>query len=220
MPDFGPQSFFLNICERYRFSYIEVSVYQYVPQTVADPRIVHRLGVKDFDRSFSQLYQSLASGHEIAVHSRSKRSIAGRAAIFHVPMLDLACSEIDEGQLATLEQLAFDIRARAMCLFASGRSYHVYFDAAISHQAWVRFMGRALLTNLPNATPLVDSRWIGHRLQAGFASLRWTNNSRWYVKSPQLIDGADFEWSRFQGRSKSYGRELPALVQHWLLPHA
>ena len=63
----------------------------------------------------------------------------------------------------------------------SGRSFHAYSLRLISPKEWREFMGRLLLLNLPGRSSFIDSRWVGHRLVAGYASLRWTANSEQYT---------------------------------------
>ena len=53
---------------------------------------------------------------------------------------------------------------------------------------WIKFMGSLLLLNIPGKIKIVDSRWVGHRLLGGYASLRWSNNTRQYKRFPVLID--------------------------------
>lgn len=64
---------------------------------------------------------------------------------------------------------------------------HAYGSGLISNKEWVQVMGALLLANLPNEKSIIDSRWIGHRLIGGVASLRWSANSDAYLKAPSLI---------------------------------
>jgi hypothetical protein len=52
----------------------------------------------------------------------------------------------------------------------------------MTHDDWIRFLGRALLL-----APIVDPRYIAHRLIDGFAVLRISTNPA-KQKLPELVD--------------------------------
>ncbi len=103
--------------------------------------------------------------------------------IKHVPMIDFAVKPGMAAEVITWtdHHLGIDLQ-----LFDSGRSFHGYGIRPISETQWVRLMGLLLLGNAPNREPVVDARWIGHRLLAGYSSLRWSNNSTHYTRWPTL----------------------------------
>jgi hypothetical protein len=101
----------------------------------------------------------------------------------HIPLIDFS-SDNEELVLAESEKLAKEYGTNAY-LFNSGRSFHFYMNTFLSVEEWVKFMGRILLMNVDQE--IVDSRWVGHRLLAGYASLRLTANSNQYKKQPTLI---------------------------------
>ena len=72
-------------------------------------------------------------------------------------------------------------------IFDSGRSFHAYGNRLLSTEEWIQFMGSLLLLNEPGKNKLIDTRWIGHRLMAGYSSLRWSCNTRWYKRFPTFI---------------------------------
>lgn len=74
-----------------------------------------------------------------------------------------------------------------MIWYESGRSFHGYGTTLISNEEWIQLMGRLLLVNQPQQHPIVDSRWIGHRLIAGYSALRWTKNTDDYIQVPKLL---------------------------------
>lgn len=74
-----------------------------------------------------------------------------------------------------------------LTLYDSGRSLHGYYSVLMSAAEFRGFLGRLLLMNALDDEPLVDSRWIGHRLLGGYCALRWSNNSESYLKTPSRV---------------------------------
>lgn len=112
------------------------------------------------------LVANLPSGYGLAACSRVSLRSKQDA---HIPMLDFRCPCSDENAQAIKRMLAF-----AGChdgiLVESGRSYHFYGTTLLSEAGWIEFMGRALLF-----APIVDSRFIGHRLVDGRCRLKVTD---------------------------------------------
>lgn len=157
------------------------SRYLYVPQTVRDDRTEFSVPLRKVTISWLQeQLGGLPQGYELAFHSRLQR----RSQAFHVPMIDFAENPASGKALNrwVKNHLALDLT-----LFRSGRSFHGYGTRPISQEEWVRFMGLLLLANLPKRRPLVDNRWIGHRLMAGYSALRWSHNSPHYLSSPTKL---------------------------------
>lgn len=125
----------------------------------------------------------LPEGYELALHSMLKN----KEQEFHIPMVDFSAEIIQKKDV-----LAWASRSSGVTLklFDSGRSFHGYGVEPMSKDQWVRFMGFLLLANLPNQPQLIDTRWIGHRLLAGYSTLRWSKNSPYYVGLPTVISGA------------------------------
>lgn len=48
-------------------------------------------------------------------------------------------------------------------------------------------MGKLFLATQVGVPPTVDPRWVGHRLIAGYAALRWTKNTPHYVDTPKKL---------------------------------
>jgi hypothetical protein len=46
----------------------------------------------------------------------------------------------------------------------------------------------ALLQNPPLEAEVVDTRWVAHRLLAGYGTLRWTANQPRYLKEPRVVN--------------------------------
>jgi hypothetical protein len=126
----------------------------------------------------SQL-EGLAPGEELALHSR----VWCGDQCFHIPMIDF------ETRLeAAAKAIALpDAQQRTLVLFNSGTSFHGYCTELLDSRGWIQFMGCLLLANQPGEQPIVDQRWVGHRLRAGYGSLRWSCNTAKYRAYPTLV---------------------------------
>lgn len=172
-----------NILNRYGDSVeFEFSRYSYSPQTIKDEREIFNVSGKDISVSYiADLIQNLGSNTELAFHSRIKIG----SEIKHIPMIDLSAvsaARAHKGLFNVLpERFLTDL-----ILFDSGRSFHVYSLSLIEENYFGEFLGRLLLSNKPGEPLLVDARWVGHRLIAGYMSLRWSCNSESYLQYPKL----------------------------------
>lgn len=127
---------------------------------------------------------SLEPEEELALHSR----ITIKGHTFHIPMIDFATSEPLAANIA--DRIRFFLPRKvflSLAFFDSGRSYHAYSTALLKPKEWLDFMGRLLLINPRGSQEIIDSRWVGHRLIGGYCSLRWSNNTGKYVRSPTSI---------------------------------
>jgi hypothetical protein len=86
----------------------------------------------------------------------------------HIPMIDFRCSTTEQN-LRLLTEAVLELGEKAGVFLTSGKSYHYYGLVPLDHHAWLKFLGRCLLLN-----PLVDTRYVGHRLIAGMCQLRIT----------------------------------------------
>jgi hypothetical protein len=84
----------------------------------------------------------------------------------HIPLLDFSLSLSDENQ-TLVENAARLLGLQHALVLNSGRSYHVYGLCIFSQNEWIKFLARALLL-----APMVDVRYVAHRLIAGHAVLR------------------------------------------------
>lgn len=165
--------------ERVRF---EFSKYVYVPQMVSEKREVVETAPEQILDFLTRASQDLRFNEEIALHSR----ILGANGHRHIPMIDMGCEKI-EPHWGELEKAFLDFGIRESTIFHSGRSFHIYGHSLLSTDSeLIRFMGRILLLNLPNRERVIDERWVGHRLMAGYLTLRWTNNNSHYKSLPRL----------------------------------
>lgn len=179
----------LMVLERLRHQYGDgasctFSVYEYKPQMIADKRKTFEVAISEVTLPWVQsTLERLPVGMELALHS----CIALDAGVFHIPMVDFATGS--RAQLPKLNDFLGRKIAESMLWFDSGRSFHGYGATLVSGTEWRELMGRLLLANKPNMHPLIDPRWVGHRLIAGYSALRWSCNTKHYVQIPQLVIG-------------------------------
>lgn len=165
---------------------VEMSVYQYRPQSVEDERKSYSCHPESLAGDFERLRLCLRPNEEIAFHSRMRVLRDGREIVMHMPMIDFK-SNLTNRLLDNLTDVSKEFSLPAVMLFDSGRSYHLYGMQLLAPEQWMRFMARILLLNMPAGPEQVDCRWVGHRLLAGFASLRWTHNTANYRSMPQFV---------------------------------
>jgi hypothetical protein len=84
--------------------------------------------------------------------------------------------------LATLAAALKAIKAPSGALLNSGGSYHYYSFDPLSIEAWYRFMHQSLLLE-----PLVDVRYIAHRLESGRATLRISSLPPHKPQEPHVV---------------------------------
>jgi hypothetical protein len=83
-------------------------------------------------------------------------------------MLDFRC----DAETTPIDEVLFLLRALGEShgiVLSSGRSFHYYGLRLLPERAWMAFTSRALL-----AAPIVDARYVAHRLLEGMATLRLT----------------------------------------------
>lgn len=160
----------------------EFGEYIYTPQTVAEERRLLTVPARQISVDWLECkLLSLAPGWELALHSRVRID----RSVFHIPMIDFANWNTEADRV--LQVVLPPMIKRKLHVFDSGRGHHAYSTELIDEKDWVRFMGRLLLCNLPNKPAIVDGRWIGHRLISGYGALRWSCNSKNYIKYPTLV---------------------------------
>lgn len=158
----------------------EFSKYVYIPQAISEKRDVFESPTGSVQEIFEREKNRLGANEEIAFHSR----ILGTGSILHIPFFDMGCAKI-EPHLDNLREAFGDFGVNHFSVFHSGRSFHIYGHSLLDDEkTLIRFIGRLLLLNLPNQERVIDERWVGHRLMAGYLTLRWTNNNPHYKSTP------------------------------------
>ncbi len=84
----------------------------------------------------------------------------------HLPLLDFSIPP-SHSNCKLVENAAQLLGFPHALVVESGRSYHLYGLGFLVQEAWIKFLARALLL-----APLVDVRYVAHRLLAGHAVLR------------------------------------------------
>jgi hypothetical protein len=160
------------------------SRYVYTPDSLFDERELlevagHELTVEWLESAT----KALGPSQELAIHSLV--TIGGRKS--HIPMIDFAAHRLGEDELGRIRAFLPSRVFKAASFYHSGRSFHAYSTNLLEPKEWYAFLGRILLINPSNGDQIVDARWVGHRLIAGYCSLRFSNNSRQYMGMPRKM---------------------------------
>ncbi|HBM2918152.1 hypothetical protein HVX57_00430 [Klebsiella michiganensis] len=162
---------------------LSFSKYIYKPQSFSDKREIFTLPFHQFSEiSLFNIISELRENEELAFHSY----IQDFGNTYHLPLIDFGNVDrgiIDSEPLRELAQhwgLSFSI-------YNSGRSFHAYANKLLSLNDWIKFMGSLLLLNKPSGFKLIDERWVGHRIMANYAALRWSHNTAHYKKTPMYV---------------------------------
>jgi hypothetical protein len=159
------------------------SRYTYEPQSLTDRRVLMSAPLSSITPNWlAEQLRLLGSQEELAIHSKLTKGDR----VIHIPMVDFAVPTGSAGDVAPSIERHLGV---SLQLFHSGRSFHGYGRQPVPNDEWVRLMGLMLLENLPGRAPVVDARWIGHRLVAGYSSLRWSRNTDRYLAWPALTPG-------------------------------
>ncbi len=162
---------------------INFSYYHYRPKSFIDERMsftVTRTQFLNPDFVY-ELIKNCPRGSDLAFHSNFLL-IDGN--FWHLPMVDMSTSS--QALLRRLE-IAPSPTLRDLFWFFSGRSFHGYGRTLISSDDWPKYMGELLLFNEKDMRPLVDPRWVGHRLISGYSALRWSFNTTHYLNYPKAL---------------------------------
>jgi len=106
----------------------------------------------------------VASPEEAVALSSKVRLRNGEMA--HIPMMDFRC-QYSESNSKVIVRALHALGEESGLLVESGRSYHFYGLRLLSNEQWVRFMALGALFS-----PIVDVRYIAHRLADGACRLR------------------------------------------------
>ena len=161
-----------------------ISKYIYIPNTINDNRISLKIPKEQMlnEEFINITLNNLLPEENIAIHSNIYMN---DGTMLHLPMIDMHTGS--KAHLEKVNSVLPHILRNEIKWYSSGRSFHGYGETLISHEEWVKLMGRLLLCNQTNMAPTVDPRWIGHRLIAGYASLRWTKNGEHYLAMPSQL---------------------------------
>lgn len=164
---------------------LTMSYYVYRPQSLLDERTLISISRADFlDSGYvEQVIQDCPPKQDVAVHSKVE---CEDGTTRHLPMVDMSTSA--RAHLSKLKDFLDTETFYGFVWFDSGRSFHGYGSRFVTSTEWITSMGQLLLSNQKDLKPTVDPRWIGHRLIAGYAALRWTRNTDHYLRLPNRIN--------------------------------
>lgn len=159
---------------------LEMSRYQYVPQSFNDYRSTYRVPIAQINESsLLDMLMSLEPETELAVHSR----VIVNGQYYHIPMIDFGSKGSTPSASETIKELC-KYWSMSFSLYESGRSFHGYGNRLLTNEQWLQFMGSLLLLNKPSGYKLIDERWVGHRIMGGYSALRWSKNTSHYKRFP------------------------------------
>lgn len=161
-----------------------MSRYIYTPNTINDDRIALAIPRSQMlnENFIENILSNLLPEENVAIHSNIYMN---NGETVHLPMVDMHTGS--KAHLEKINSVLPHVLRNEIKWYSSGRSFHGYGKTLINHDEWVKLMGRLLLCNQKSMTPTVDPRWIGHRLIAGYASLRWTKNGEHYLAMPAQL---------------------------------
>jgi hypothetical protein len=165
---------------------LSFSKYYYRPNSVFDERETFEAPIFDVTTDWLESHVGgLRSNWELAMNSlvRDRR---GRS--LHVGMIDFIGQPSVSLVRSRVHEMIATKEAKDLVLYDSGRSLHGYLLTLMPPAKWREFLGRLLLMNFVDEDPLVDSRWVGHRLIGGFSALRWSSNSSVHASDPRILD--------------------------------
>lgn len=162
------------------------SKYFYRERSAIDEREVIQVHSSDLTSEwFVDQIESLQDGWDIALNSNVTDA---RGRTRHIPMIDFVGHAVGFFTDGRCRDIVGHRVYDEMVAYSSGRSLHAYSLALLVPRDWISYMARLLLIDFPGERNLIDHRWIGHRLSAGYAALRWSANSDHYIDYPRYLD--------------------------------
>jgi hypothetical protein len=168
---------------------LEFGIYRYIPQAIDDERRIEKVLADNAVDWLSDVSSTLGDGEEVALHSRVHLREPNSPTL-HLGMVDFRTDDLHVVDWARAEILG-GLNRPGSFLVKSGRSFHLYVLRPLTESEGIKFMGRLLLLNSPDGKEVIDGRWVGHRLLAGYGSLRLTKRSDMYLMEPSVVE-ADY----------------------------
>ncbi|WP_312629502.1 hypothetical protein [Scandinavium sp.] len=158
------------------------SKYRYKPHSFEDDREIFKIPIRALDRSslFDMLID-LEDGQELSLNS----NIHDYNNEYYLPLIDFGGKDSKSLEYSFREFCSY--WNMEFQIYSSGRSYHAYGNRLLTYSEWIKFMGSLLLLNIPGSSKIIDDRWVGHRILAGYSSLRWSKNTSQYKKYPTHV---------------------------------
>lgn len=164
------------------YSIVNFSRYRYFPHSFKDEREIFEVPLVNLDKSsLLDMLIDLDDGQELSLNSNIQSSHYK----YHLPLIDFGGKDSKVIETTLKEFCSYwDMHFQ---IYSSGRSYHAYGSKLLNESDWIKFMGSLLLLNVPGSSKIIDDRWVGHRILAGYSSLRWSKNTSQYKKYPTHI---------------------------------
>ncbi|KQA15673.1 primase 1D-like protein [Vibrio cholerae] len=189
-----PVTWVAQILAPWQNGQVEMSRYQYVPQSFNDYRSTFFIPVSHInENSLLEMLITLEPDYELAMHSK----VLIGSEHYHIPMIDFGSKGSSPAASETIKELC-RYWNMTFSIYESGRSFHAYGDRLLTQEQWLQFMGSLLLLNKPSGYKLIDERWVGHRIMAGYSALRWSKNTSHYKRFPThcgFVNGDNFNVS-------------------------
>lgn len=159
--------------------------YTYIKSQFIDDFSEFMVPASIIDINWLQIQISQLSIHEeIAINSEI---LCGKRKLY-LPLVDLSPKNINNKNFHDVISKLLNFWEMDFFVFDSGRSFHLYGARPFKTKSnWMRFTASLLLLNEPGKQTLIDTRWVGHRIMAGFSSLRLSNNTSQYKRYPIFI---------------------------------
>lgn len=185
-PDFHPVGLLSQLKSAHGDGLVlSFSQYFYRPRHLLDERTIFEVPISKVDASWVvETVSHLEKEWELALNSVV---LDGRGRRKHLGMIDFVGRPSIEIVRERVRKFLGPRIAAGLILFDSGRSIHGYSMSLMGPASWHHFLGRLLLMNMPGEEPVVDERWIGHRLIGGYSALRWSANSTYYSMVPRRM---------------------------------
>ncbi len=165
---------------------LEFAVYTYIPQQVGLRELFQIAAIEVTPEWFADQLAQLKTGQEIALQSRIETENGDK---FHIGMLDFALTSKKFDPRPILRRHLGPL-ADQIEFYRSGKSFHGYVIDKFRDETHdlTAFWARALLCEEHGPRDIVDTRWIGHRLEAGYGALRWSCHTKPYKQLPYKWD--------------------------------
>jgi len=162
---------------------LNFSKYSYSPRKIEDERFCFCSPLESLNIDYLvQLLSSLEQDKDLAIHS----VINVDDKVLHIPMIDFGMKNISDFSIPPIKKF-IEYWDMDFAIFSSGRSYHAYGNRLLPEKDWIKFMGSLLLLNEPGGRKVIDTRWIGHRILAGYSALRLSCNALQYKSYPKTF---------------------------------
>ncbi len=167
---------------------LHLAEYRYIPRMISQKgrlkiRELSVIGKNDLGAILGLLEDNLGSDWQLGLMSLARKR-SGQCC--HIPQIDFVCKNTYENLAAIKACLKQNAYVEAGWLVDSGNSFHFYGRNLLAPSDWQAFMGRCLLFNEEGKNPIIDWRWLGYSLIAGYSTLRITESSS--KREPRVIE--------------------------------